>query len=214
MSLENQEIIDELKEQGVNEALATGLSFETKEDLSSWVDTFKTSLPEAKTIEKYTKEEIEELAKDPTFKGAKGLQGFIDSVRAKAAKPAENKPADQKPTDPPKFELPEDVKTQLEEVKKLREDLASEKFEKTVTTKAKAAGLDDKATAKILKIVKVGDDDAKIDTEITEMKDFLTGLGVKSFGTPGGGGNSKGNDKDIKAWAAKEKAKREKFTKK
>ena len=65
MALEQTEIVNELKAQGINESLGNGLSFETTEDLSSWVSAYKTSLPpKAKEIQDYTKEEIEAIAKD------------------------------------------------------------------------------------------------------------------------------------------------------
>ena len=81
MAIEKSVIVDELKAQGISEALGNGLSFETPEELSGWVEAYKTGLPKAKEIQDYTKEEIEVIAKDPQFKGAKGLQGYIDSLR-------------------------------------------------------------------------------------------------------------------------------------
>ena len=184
MPLESEVIVGKLKEEGISETLATGLNFETDDELVAWVGEFKNAMPQVKSIEQYTKEEIEELAKDPAFKGAKGLQGFIDSVRAKA---------NQKTIEPLKpkpvvAELPEELKSQLEDLATIKAELAAEKFTKTVSSKAKAAGLDEKSIAKVLKMVKVGDDDAKIDAEISEMKDFLNEMGVKAMGTSGGGG--------------------------
>ena len=184
MPLGNEVIAGKLKEEGISETLATGLNFETDDELVAWVGEFKNAMPQVKSIEQYTKEEIEELAKDPAFKGAKGLQGFIDSVRAKAnqktIEPLKPKPA--------VAELPEELKSQLEDLATIKAELAAERFTKTVSSKAKAAGLDEKSIAKVLKMVKVGDDDAKIDAEISEMKDFLNEMGVKAMGTSGGGG--------------------------
>ena len=210
MPLENDVIVNELKEQGISETLATGLNFETSEELTEWVNEFKNAMPNVKSITDYSKEDIEELAKDPAFKGAKGLQGYIDSIRQKSIQ----KPI--KPLEPKKVELeiPEEFKTQLEDLKAMKDELAAERFEKKVRSKAKLAELDENAISKVLKMVKVGDDDSVIDAEIADMKTFLNELGFKSLGNPSGGKNTKQARKSIDEWVAKEKAKKEKFNKK
>jgi hypothetical protein len=88
MAIEQTVIVDKLKEEGINETLGNGLSFETDADLGVWVEAYKSGLPaQNKALNEYTKEELEEIAKDPQFKGAKGLQGLLDAARQKKAEP-------------------------------------------------------------------------------------------------------------------------------
>lgn len=202
MALESTVIVDKLKEEGINESLAVGLSFETEENLTAWVNTFKTAIPQTKDIKDYTKDELEELAKDPQFKGAKGLQGFIDSIRSKS------KPSNP-PTNPPSDDPPAWAKAISEKLEKLETQKQIESFESIVSKLGKEEGLSDVHIARVKKSLGKDATEAQIKAEVKAYKAELTEAGITSFGTPGGGsGKNSGNvdlEKATKAWAEQQK---------
>ena len=194
MPLETSVITDELKNQGVSESLANGLSFETNEDLSSWVEAYKTSLPaKAKEIQEYTKEEIEAIAKDPQFKGAKGLQGYFDSLRQKPTPP---KPDDKKPETPDFAALiAEAQKPLLEQIGALTKQKETESFDANFQKHVKTAGItDEELISDIKDSLSDKSTDEEIKAKIDKKKAWLAKLGIKQFGTPGGGGNDNSGD--------------------
>ena len=206
MALENSVITDELKNQGISETLATGLSFETTEDLSSWVETYKTALPKVKGIQDYTKEEIEAIAKDPQFKGAKGLQGYLDSLRQKPnPKPDPKTPTDEKPDFAALIE--EAQKPLLERLERLTLQKQVETFESLVKKSATAAGItDDELIQDIQESLKPNASEEEIKAKIDKKKAWMAKVGIKNLGTPGGGGfDNKGDlESAMKAWNAKQ----------
>lgn len=82
--LDGNVVIDKLKAEGISDTLGANLAFETADELDAWVNSYKSSIPKEKKLQDYTLDELEEIAKDPQFKGAKGLQGFLDKERQKA----------------------------------------------------------------------------------------------------------------------------------
>lgn len=94
--LEKDVIINKLKAEGVSDTLGANLAFETADELDAWVNSYKSTTPKEKKLQDYTLDELEEIAKDPQFKGAKGLQGFLDKERQKAREKSKT------PNDPPK----------------------------------------------------------------------------------------------------------------
>lgn len=202
MALESTVIVDKLKEEGINESLAVGLSFETEENLTSWVNTFKTAIPQTKDIKDYTKDELEELAKDPQFKGAKGLQGFIDSIRSRS------KPSNP-PTNPPSDEPPAWAKAISEKLEKLETQKQIESFESIVSKLGKEEGLSDVHIARVKKSLGKDATEAQIKAEVKAYKAELIEAGIANFGSPGGGsGKNSGNvdlEKATKAWAEQQK---------
>lgn len=207
MAIEKSEIIDELKVQGISEFLGNGLSFETKEDLSSWVEAYKTGLPKAKEIQDYTKEEIEAIAKDPQFKGAKGLQGYLDSLR--------------KPTPPKAPEGTPDIQAQLAELMKpikdqldqLNAQKQTETFANQVKNAATLAGItDEEFISDIKESLPSTATPEEIKAKVEKKKAYLTKLGVKNFGTPGGGevGNKGDLEKAMKEWNEKQDLRKKK----
>ena len=181
MALENSVIVDKLKEEGINENLGNGLTFETEDDLTSWVGNYKSGLPEpVKKLEDYTKEERDELAKDPTFKGAKGLQGYSDSIRNK--KKPETKPIEKKPDVEPEW-----AKNIREQNEKILNQNESENFNKLVIKVAKEEDLNETYVARVRKGLKNDATEADIVAEIKSYKKEMADLGIKEFGTPGGG---------------------------
>lgn len=204
MALESTVIVDKLKEEGINESLAVGLSFETEENLTSWVNTFKTAIPQTKDIKDYTKDELEELAKDPQFKGAKGLQGFIDSIRSKSKPSNQTTTTTQTSDEPPAW-----AKAISEKLEKLETQKQIESFESIVSKLGKEEGLSDVHIARVKKSLGKDATEAQIKAEVKAYKAELTEAGITSFGTPGGGsGKNSGNvdlEKATKAWAEQQK---------
>ena len=194
MPIEKSVITDELKNQGISETLANGLGFETNEDLTSWVESYKTSLPpKAKEIQEYTKEEIEAIAKDPQFKGAKGLQGYFDSLRQKPTLP---KPDDKKPEAPDFAALiAEAQKPLLEQIGALTKQKETESFDANFQKHVKTAGItDEELISDIKDSLSDKSTDEEIKAKIDKKKAWLAKLGIKQFGTPGGGGNDNSGD--------------------
>ena len=211
MPLEQSIITDELKDKGINEALGTGLSFETNEELTSWVEAYKTSLPpKAKEIQDYTKEEIEAIAKDPQFKGAKGLQGYLDALRQKPiVKPDEKKP------DSPDFAalIAEAQKPLLAQLEALTKQKETESFDSNFRKHVKTAGItDEELILDIKESLSDKSTDDEIKAKIEKKKAWLAKLGIKQFGTPGGGGGD--NTGDLKnamaEWNKKQDQKKKK----
>lgn len=207
MAIEKSVIVDELTKEGINVALGNGLSFETPEELTGWVEAYKTGLPKAKEIQDYTKEEIEAIAKDPQFKGAKGLQGYLDSLR--------------KPTPPPKQDdkpdfaalIAESQKPLLEKLEKLEAQKQTETFANQVKQAAIAAGItDDDFINDIKESLQSTATPEEIKAKVEKKKAYLTKLGVKNFGTPGGGevGNKGDLEAAMKEWNTKQNLKKKK----
>jgi len=211
MALETNVITDELKNQGISETLATGLSFETTEDLSSWVEAYKTAIPKAKEIQDYTKEEIEAIAKDPQFKGAKGLQGYSDSLRQKPnPKPDDKTPL---PNDKPDFAalIAEAQKPLLAQLEALTTQKQAESFESQVRKSAKDAGItDDELIQDIRESLQPTATPEEIKAKIDKKKAWMAKVGIKNFGTPGGGGgDNKGElESAMKEWNKKQDSKK------
>lgn len=200
MAIEQTVIVDKLKEEGINETLGNGLSFETDADLGVWVEAYKSGLPaQNKALNEYTKEELEEIAKDPQFKGAKGLQGLLDAARQKKAEPA--KKDDPKPDDSIALALKE-LKDQLSELKGQK---AIESFDVLISKVGKSESLSDVHIARVKKGLKSDATEADIKAEIVSYKKELASIGVKEFGTPGSGGKGNSSIKSAsKAWKEKQ----------
>ena len=199
MSIENSVIVDKLKEEGINENLGNGLTFETEDDLSSWVGNYKSGLPEpVKKLEEYTKEELDELAKDPTFKGAKGLQGYSDSIRNK-------KKPETKPDPKPNENEPEWAKNIREQNEKILNRNQTDQFNKLVEKLGKDEDLNETHITRIKKGLKTDVTEADITAEIKSYKKEMSDLGIKEFGTPGGGsgGNNLKTQKLAEKWRDK-----------
>jgi hypothetical protein len=203
MAIEQGLIVDKLKNEGISETLASGLSFETEELLSSWVTAFKSALPtQVKGIETYTKEEIEAMSKDPQFKGAKGLQGYIDSLRQKGTPPAP-------PAGTPDFAklLSDAMNPLLDKITQLEQGKQKETFEVQVKNLATASGIIDADLIEEIKEgLKADATEADIKTRIEKKKATWARLGIKQFGTPGGGGSGGQGEivNAMKAWKEKE----------
>jgi len=181
MPIEKDVITTKFKDEGISETLSKGLSFETDAELSEWVSDYKSVLPTPnKKIEDYTKEEIEEIAKDPQFKGAKGLQGYFDSIRQKKTpeKKVEKKTEEVQPQWA--IDLQEKLakqQTTLDENK--AKDEAKENLAKA-TKLIKAQKITEQEDIDMV-LLKLGGDfsEANIKTKSEEYTAFLTKKGIK-----------------------------------
>jgi len=211
MAIEKSEIIDELKVQGISEVLGNGLAFETKEDLTSWVEAYKTALPKVKTINEYTREEFEELSKDPTFKGAKGLQSFVDVFKKKESQQDKDK-SDKTPPDFAAL-IAESQKPLLAKLEALETQKQTETFANQVKQAATLAGITDEEFINDIKeSLPSTATPEEIKAKVEKKKAYLTKLGVKNFGTPGGGevGNKGDLEAAMKQWNEKQNLKKSK----
>lgn len=188
MPLEKEQIIDELKKEGISEILGNGLTFETTEELSGWVNAYKTGLPKPeKKLTEYTKEELEELSKDPEFKGAKGLQGFIDSIRQKTVK--KDQPPQQPKTDDEPPEWAKKLEARFNEIETKHK---TESFNQKVDRIAKSKGIDDAEFINefIKPKLALDSDDSDVESAIEKAKNFLIKKNLMAMGSPGGGSRS------------------------
>ena len=212
MPIENSEIVNKFKEEGINEGLSNGLNFETEDELSSWVETYKSGLPEQKKgIEDYTKEELLEFSKDPQFKGLKGLQGFADSLRSnkKAATTTPETSADNNSELLQEFKKISSKFEELENKQKKKEE--RENFNNNLNSVAKELNLDSDFVDQFVKPrLPLDADIAKIRAEMNSVRDYFKRKNIANLGTPGGGGGVGTYSKNAlsKKYAEREKAKK------
>lgn len=205
MALEKEKITGKLKEEGIDEKFGTGVSFETEEELNTWVDNIKTLTVKPKAIEEYTAEEIEAILNNPQ-PTAKGLQSAMDKKLADAKKRLEDK---NKKNDPPKAEIPDELKTEIEELKKLREDLKADKEEREKSKKkesfnalfdkhTKNLDADDKVYIGAVLNTESTEDDIK--KAVADYKASMAKKGFKGYGSSSDGkGGEENEDKDMEA---------------
>ncbi len=204
MALEKEKITGKLKEEGVDEKFGEGVSFETEEELNTWVDNIKTLTVKPKAIEEYTAEEIEAILNNPQ-PTAKGLQSAMDKKLAEAKKRLENKIT----KDPPKTEIPDELKTEIEELKKLRDDLKADKEEREKSKKkesfnalfdkyTKNLDADDKIYVGAVLNIESTEDDIK--KAVSDYKASMAKKGFKGYGSSSAVKGEEGNeDKDMEA---------------
>lgn len=204
-----EEIEAKLKENGIDEKLGNGLSFEKPEDLDSWIGSFKTleqsrieeiktKLGSKKGIDEYTAEDLKKELSDPHPK-AKGLQSLIDSVKAEIIK----KSKDEKgKTDSPELEeMKNQLKTlndTLAELKNKDENKTKEQtFDSAFEKYAKGLEDEDKVYIKATLTVDSSEDDIK--KAVGDYKALMAKRGFKDFGVSNSS-NGKSNeteDKDL-----------------
>lgn len=154
--MEKEEIILKLQAEGLNEAYADVIKVETEDELDSHISKLKELQPEPqKKLEDYTVDELEELAKTN-----KSIQGLTDRVRTKAAQ--SKKPPETKPP-----QSSEELLAIKEKLEKIESDRVKDKIERKVK-----AAFDDKEDVDIV-LLKIGDDQEKVDTAIADHKKYL-----------------------------------------
>lgn len=191
MAIEQTVIDSKLQSEGIDEKLAKGIQFETEEALNEWVGVAKTFVTKPKSIDEYTKEELEEILKQPA-PTAKGLQGLADSLRQKAQKP--------EPTKPPKkdFELPEDIKAKFDKLDELLS--SSEKDKKAAAFKTElekhTGGLDAYEVDLIKSKLTPESTPEDIKKEVDSFRSYMVKKGFNGYKVEGPGGKGEDNSLD------------------
>lgn len=167
--LENTVIVAKLTEEGISETLGNGLQFEDETGLTAWVDAYKSGLPTpTKGLNDYTKEELEEIAKDPQFKGAKGLQGLFDKIR-------QAKPAVTTTVVPPVINANDDRIAALEKKLTERDEADKTKAEKSKALTEIKKTFEKQGDIDII-MLKVGNDYTKVGEVVKEHQAYLTSM--------------------------------------
>ena len=206
-----EEIEAKLKEEGINEKLGSGLSFDKPEDLDSWIESFKTTeesrIEEAKTklekkksIDEYTADELEEILKDPHPK-AKGLQSLIDGLKAKMKE--EKKKNEDGKSSPELDSLKEEIKTltdTISEIKTTSEKKSKEeKFNELFSKYGK--GVDDVDKKYIRATLNVDSSEEDVKKAFSDYKALMAKRGFKDFGVDSSN-KHKGDEKEDKDMSA------------
>lgn len=186
-----EEIEAKLKEEGINEKLGSGLSFDKPEDLDSWIESFKTTeesrieefktkLEKKKGIDEYTADELKEILNDPHPK-AKGLQSLIDGLKAEMKE--EKKKEDGKSLTE-LDSLKEQIKTltdALSEIKTTSEKKSKEeKFNELFSKYGK--GVDDVDKKYIRATLNVDSSEEDVKKAFSDYKALMAKRGFKDFG--------------------------------
>lgn len=206
-----EEIEAKLKEEGINEKLGSGLSFDKPEDLDSWIESFKTTeesrieefktkLEKKKSIDEYTADELEEILKDPHPK-AKGLQSLIDGLKAKMK---EEKKKDEDGKSSTELDsLKEEIKTltdTISEIKTTSEKKSKEeKFNELFSKYGK--GIDDVDKKYIRATLNVDSSEEDVKKAFSDYKALMAKRGFKDFGVDSSNKN-KGDEKEDKDMSA------------
>jgi len=200
MALEKEVVEQGLESRGLETTLAGNLSFETEEQMNATLDSLKPRTFE--TIEDVLEDEkLSTMVRTYGDKRQSDLQSQIDKAKLDKKKPDKD---DKKPD--PINEEPEWAKTIREQNEKLLARNETETFTKKVTELGKADGLSTKHISRVFKGLKENATEAEIKAEIKSYKEELSELGIKEFGTPGGGksGNNSNMKKIAEEWRDKQ----------
>lgn len=188
-----EEIEAKLKEEGINEKLGSGLSFDKPEDLDSWIESFKTTeesrieefktkLEKKKGIDEYTADELKEILKKP-HPEAKGLQSLIDGLKAEMKDEKKKKDEDGK-SSTELDSLKEQIKTltdALSELKTTSEKKSKEeKFNELFSKYGK--GVDDVDKKYIRATLNVDSSEEDVKKAFSDYKALMAKRGFKDFG--------------------------------
>jgi len=205
MALEKEVVEQGLESRGLETTLAGNLSFETEEQMNATLDSLKPRTFE--TIEDVLEDEkLSTMVRTYGDKRQSDLQSQIDKAKLDKKKPDK----DEKKPDPINEE-PEWAKTIREQNEKLLARNETETFTKKVTELGKADGLSTKHISRVFKGLKENATEAEIKAEIKSYKEELSELGIKEFGTPGGG--KSGNNSNVKKLAEEWRDKQTKIKK-
>ena len=208
MAIEKEKVISKLKEEGIDETLSDGISFETEEDLDKWVGKAKMFVSKPKSLEEYTTEELENELKNPTPK-AKGLQALADKIREDTKKKTNGK-KNPDGKDPDKhIELPDDIKERLEKFDKLQKEFEDEKKEREASKKMKVfeklfdanvKDWDDEDKEYVKATLNVDSSEEDIKKAVAKYKSMMAKRGFTDFGVGSSSKKNKngGEDEDLK----------------
>ncbi len=201
MAIEKEVVEQGLTDRGLESTLADNLSFDTEEQMNATLDGLKPRTFE--TIEDVLKDEkLSTMVRTYGDKRQSDLQSKIDKEKTDKKKPDK----DDKKKDEEEVE-PEWAKNIREQNDKILQKNDAEAFTKKVNELGKTEGLNETHIARVRKSLSKDATEADIKAEITSYKKEMADLGIKDFGTPGGGGkrNSSNVSKLAKEWAEKEK---------
>lgn len=181
MAIESEVIIGKLQAEGIDEKLASGISFETEEALDAWVGTAKTFVTKLKSISEYTKEELKTMADKGEFKN---LQSLIDGIRGEYSKP---KPPIKEGEPNPELEA---LKTKLATIE---QNIASSNTQSALEKRnayinEKTKGLDTLEIELLRNAVPAGATNADIDKSIADYRALMVKRGLKGYSTEASSG--------------------------
>ena len=187
MAVEQAVIDSKLQSEGIDVQLSKGIQFETEEALNEWVGVAKTFATKPKAIEEYTKEELEQILKDPSPK-AKGLQGFADSLRQKP-----------KQTDAPKpkeFELPTELKEKLDKFDQFSANMERSQKESAFNAELSkhTSGLDQYEVELIKNKLSIESKPEDIKKEVDAFRSYIVKKGFDGYKVGGKDTSSKTDD--------------------
>lgn len=181
--IENEIVVNKLKEEGIDENLAVGISFESEEALNTWVGTAKTFTAKPKDIKDYTADELKSLADSGS---AKNLQSLLDKIRANKVEP---KPVEVSP-DLKAFQDKLDLIAN--ELKANKEESLKAKFDSYVDAKTK--NLDPLEVTMLKSTLPITATSADVDKAVSDYRALMVKRGLKAYSSESASSKSAGLD--------------------
>jgi len=179
MAIESEVIIGKLQSEGIDEKLASGISFETEEALNAWVGTAKTFVEKPKAISDYTVEELKTMADKGELKN---VQSLLDKIRTEVAKKVDPSKTDQKKDENPELEA---LKTKLAQIEagleSSKTQSALEKRNEYIAEKSK--GLESFEVELLKSATPADATNADIDKRIADYRALMVKRGLKGYST-------------------------------
>lgn len=177
MAIESEVIVGKLKEEGIDEKLAIGISFETEEALNEWVGNAKTFTAKPKDILEYTEDELKKMADEGKVKA---LQALLDKTRAQAKTKTEPKVTDPKSTESPELKaIQEQLASLMTEVKTTKEETQKAKFDSYIELKTK--GFDPLEVSMLKSTLSVTSTNQEIDKAVSDYRALMVKRGLRSY---------------------------------
>lgn len=192
MAIESEVIVSKLKDEGIDEKLASGISFETEEALNEWVSTAKTFVEKPKAINEYTADELKMMADKGELKN---VQSLLDKIRTEAAKKTDPK-ADPKAEVSPELKAIQDkLDLLMTDVKTTKEEAQKAKFDSYVESKTK--GFDPLEVAMLKSSISSTATNAEIDKAVSDYRALMVKRGLRDYGTQTSSGSGNSSDKEL-----------------
>lgn len=177
MAIESEVIVGKLKEEGIDEKLAIGISFETEEALNEWVGNAKTFTTKPKDILEYTEDELKKMADEGKVKA---LQALLDKTRAQAKTKTDPKATDPKLTESPELKaIQEQLASLMTEVKTTKEESQKAKFDSYIESKTK--GFDPLEVSMLKSTLSVTSTNQEIDKAVSDYRALMVKRGLRSY---------------------------------
>ena len=205
MAIEKEAVEQGLTSRGIDTALATTFNFETEEQMNATLDQLKPR----------TFSSIEDVLKDEKLSAMVRTYGDkrMSDLQSKFDKEKTGK--DEKKTDTPDIaaQFAELMNPLKEQIAQLTAQKQTETFANQVKSAATLAGITDEEFINDIKeSLPSTATPEEIKAKVEKKKAYLTKLGVKNFGTPGGGeiGNKGDLESAMKEWNKKQDLKKSK----